>query len=440
MNRTALSLIFGALAFAGGTAQATDIYLCAGATTKTMPDGAVVTMWGFAQDDDANLANGCGTGVVQVPGPALNVAATDITPLNINVLNNLSENISIVIPGQDATTFTPQTFLDAQGRTRVMSFTHETAPATVGVYTWTAVAPGTYAYQSGTHPAKQVQMGLYGALTKNFVDATVGTAAQAYPGIEFEYDNDILVFYSEVDPALHAAVAAGTYGALGTMTSTIDYAPQYFLINGTDSPVADLNPAKVLAGTRTLLRFVNMGLKTHAPLLNGLYMNVIAEDGKAYRYARQQYSVVLEAGETVDAIVTPAAGGNYAVLDRMLNLTNHFSPSIVATAQNPGSTFGVLAVAADTDGDGVADTSDNCTLVANADQRDTNGDGFGNICDPDLNNDGMVNVGDYGLFRNALSSQSPDADFNGDGVVNTADYGILRGSIGKVPGPAGVLP
>ena len=45
----------------------------------------------------------------------------------------------------------------------------------------------------------------------------------------------------------------------------------------------------------------------------------------------------------------------------------------------------------DTDDDGIPTTLDNCTLVANADQRDTNGDGYGNVCDPDLNNDGIVN-------------------------------------------------
>ncbi|MEO1576160.1 MAG: M14 family zinc carboxypeptidase, partial [Pseudomonadota bacterium] len=37
--------------------------------------------------------------------------------------------------------------------------------------------------------------------------------------------------------------------------------------------------------------------------------------------------------------------------------------------------------ATDTDGDGVNDLVDNCTLIANADQRDSNGDGFGNACD-----------------------------------------------------------
>jgi Thrombospondin type 3 repeat len=37
-----------------------------------------------------------------------------------------------------------------------------------------------------------------------------------------------------------------------------------------------------------------------------------------------------------------------------------------------------------TDGHLVADAADNCTLVPNADQRDTDGDGIGNPCDPDL--------------------------------------------------------
>ena len=41
----------------------------------------------------------------------------------------------------------------------------------------------------------------------------------------------------------------------------------------------------------------------------------------------------------------------------------------------------------DGDGDGVADSCDNCPLVANADQFDQDGDGFGNTCD-DCNLDG----------------------------------------------------
>ena len=46
----------------------------------------------------------------------------------------------------------------------------------------------------------------------------------------------------------------------------------------------------------------------------------------------------------------------------------------------------VVPAAVDTDGDGILDDTDNCLDVANADQRDTDGDGFGNRCDTDLNN------------------------------------------------------
>ena len=95
---------------------------------------------------------------------------------------------------------------------------------------------------------------------------------------------------------------------------------------------------------------------------------------------------------------------------------------------------------ADGDTDGVIDALDNCTQIANADQRDTNGDGYGNRCDADLNNDGTINVVDLGLLRAAFFSAGPDADFNGDGVVNVVDLGILRTSFFGAPGPSGIAP
>lgn len=97
-----------------------------------------------------------------------------------------------------------------------------------------------------------------------------------------------------------------------------------------------------------------------------------------------------------------------------------------------------IRVSSDSDGDGIADGSDNCIEVANNDQRDTNGDGFGNICDADLNNDGTINFTDLGLLRTVFFGADTDADFNGDGVVNFLDLGILRSTFFGAPGPSGL--
>jgi VCBS repeat-containing protein len=102
----------------------------------------------------------------------------------------------------------------------------------------------------------------------------------------------------------------------------------------------------------------------------------------------------------------------------------------------------------DFDGDGILDTQDNCIEVANADQRDTDGDGYGNRCDADIAipNDGTVNLSDYSAFRAAfggtgtLTPAQENADFNGDGNVNLGDYSIFRASFGQAPGPSALVP
>ena len=100
--------------------------------------------------------------------------------------------------------------------------------------------------------------------------------------------------------------------------------------------------------------------------------------------------------------------------------------------------------AADTDGDGIPDNLDNCTNVANLTQLDADGDGYGNICDADLNQSGLVTTADYALLRSVLgqsASASPlatSADLNGSGTVTTADDGLLRSLLGTPPGPSRV--
>ncbi len=103
---------------------------------------------------------------------------------------------------------------------------------------------------------------------------------------------------------------------------------------------------------------------------------------------------------------------------------------------------GVLTLtreASDSDGDGVADNADNCTEVSNPDQRDTDGDLFGNACDADLDGDGVVNFVDLGLLRQLFFTTDPDADFNGDGTVNFIDLGVMRATFFGPPGPSGLV-
>ena len=97
-----------------------------------------------------------------------------------------------------------------------------------------------------------------------------------------------------------------------------------------------------------------------------------------------------------------------------------------------------FALMVDSDGDGVTDATDNCQLEANPDQRDTNGDGFGNACDADLNDDCVTNFTDLGSMKAVFFTQNPDADLDGDGSVNFSDLVIMKSSFFAPPGPSGV--
>jgi subtilisin-like proprotein convertase family protein len=107
-----------------------------------------------------------------------------------------------------------------------------------------------------------------------------------------------------------------------------------------------------------------------------------------------------------------------------------------ACVNQPGSFSCVACV--DGDGDAVCDATDNCTQVANANQRDADGDGIGSLCDADFNQDGVVNFADLATMKASFFKTGADlvTDLNGDGVVNFADLAILRKGMFKPPGPA----
>lgn len=87
-----------------------------------------------------------------------------------------------------------------------------------------------------------------------------------------------------------------------------------------------------------------------------------------------------------------------------------------------------LAAGSDNDGDGIANGSDNCALVANFSQLDTNSDGQGDTCDTDDDGDGIndaIDADSMGVFNNADYGHDDD----GDGVPNNIDADALNASI-----------
>ncbi|MEK7068989.1 MAG: thrombospondin type 3 repeat-containing protein [Patescibacteria group bacterium] len=73
-------------------------------------------------------------------------------------------------------------------------------------------------------------------------------------------------------------------------------------------------------------------------------------------------------------------------------------------------------VVADTDGDGIQDTRDDCPSVANTDQKDENSNGVGDVCE-DFDQDGFANKQDN--CPDAPNANQMDTD--GDGVGDACD-------------------
>ncbi|MDJ0787385.1 MAG: PKD domain-containing protein [Myxococcota bacterium] len=133
---------------------------------------------------------------------------------------------------------------------------------------------------------------------------------------------------------------------------------------------------------------------------------------------------------------------------------------VVARVTDPlGASSLSMAIAigiqgADTDDDGVLDEDDNCVQVANPAQEDVDAgtdddtslagvQHYGDACDTDLDNDGIVGPSDFfGILRPCLGAdlttrpECLSADLDGDGIVAPSDFfARFRPTLGTTPGP-----
>jgi FtsP/CotA-like multicopper oxidase with cupredoxin domain len=211
---------------------------------------------------------------MQYPGPTLIVNEGDT--VTVTLTNDLPVATSIVFPGQSGVT--------ATGGLEGL-LTREAVAGNPVTYTFKATKPGTYLYQSGTRPALQVEMGLFGAL---IVRPAASPDTQAYGHPDSAYDREYLLLLSEMDPGIHAQVAAGEMNP-----KTSNYFAVNWFINGRNAPDTMLPDgvawlptqpygAMVMMhpGERVLMRVVNAGRDLHPFHTHGNNFTVIARDGR----------------------------------------------------------------------------------------------------------------------------------------------------------------
>ena len=198
-------------------------------TTQTgyvgTPDGNVIFMWGLSE----------GANVFQHPSPVLCVNQGDT--VNIILVNNLAKDISLIFPGQEnvlADGMPAQPQFDGGGN--LTSLTNVAPPGGSVTYSFEATHPGTFVYESGTNPAVQVRMGLFGALVvrpaagQYFMYNDSGDTAGQNSEFNHAPSGEIMILQSEIDPAMHQAVERGQTFNLN------NYHPRYWMLNGRGFP------------------------------------------------------------------------------------------------------------------------------------------------------------------------------------------------------------
>ncbi|MDN5326353.1 MAG: hypothetical protein PWP41_1049 [Moorella sp. (in: firmicutes)] len=304
-----------------------ELWAKAGMVTVAGPGGAVeIPFWGFS--DTA-------AGTPRLPGPLIEATAGE----NIQVVlhNTLEEPVCLMFPGQDRT---PHPVKDESGR--FVSYDTPAGPNVgTATYTFTASRPGTYLYESGYQPEKQVPMGLYGAMIIRPVDFDPGVPSRktAYgAGTGTEFDVEQVMVLSEIDSGMNRHIAAGLPFDISR------YNPDCWLINGRSFPATIAPDAltsqpygsrlRATVGQRVLIRCLNAGCQNHSLHLSGSLFRVLAGDARPLKIQAldatyRRHTLIIGSGQTYDLLFISDSPGQYYLFDRELH-------HLVSQGQFPG--------------------------------------------------------------------------------------------------------
>ena len=131
---------------------------------------------------------------------------------------------------------------------------------------------------------------------------------------------------------------------------------------------------------------------TVVPIINSIY-----DSGATTASTTQSNNTVILHGDT-------DSDGVNDVLDQCPNTPGGASVDVNGCAESQK----------DPDNDGITGINDNCPNTANSDQTDTDGDGIGDACDPDIDGDGIANGSDNCPYDSNPDQKDSDTDGMGD--------------------------
>ncbi len=278
------------------------------------PDGNTIYAWSYAPVG----------GAFQFPGPNLCMDEGDEVVVNFS---NPADGTNLVggIPADlTSINFAGQLGVTATGGQPGL-LAQEAALGDTVTYGFEATNPGTYIYESGTDPAVQIQMGMFGGLV--VYPAAGRNYAYNGPEYEFEAGNEYLMLFHEIDPVLHTSVELAAWGADDDVVLA-DYDPstrysRYWTINGRSFPdtifpngtVLLLNqpyssvvvvnaddPEDAYPQLPALVRYGNAGLENHAFHPHGDTLELVGRDARPYQDTIEAFTETVAAGQTYDLL------------------------------------------------------------------------------------------------------------------------------------------